>query len=199
MADAQSGGGKSSLAATVVVLLLLTLIGAGTGFAVGALVGAPPPDQEMKVAEAAPGEGEGPGEKKKDDRASPKKDGAGRGEDGGDAEVIAAFEVPAPVAPDEPLTVVPLQPIITNLAAPQGVWLRVEASILVKQGGGRGGTQTLAEETGASILAYLRTLSLQDIEGASAFLAFRDDLDDLVRTVSRGAAAKVLVKSLVVE
>jgi flagellar FliL protein len=49
------------------------------------------------------------------------------------------------------------------------------------------------------ILGYLRTIRLSQIEGASGFLAFRDDLDDLVKTASRGDVRKFLIKSLVVE
>jgi flagellar FliL protein len=96
------------------------------------------------------------------------------------------------------MIVVPLEPIITNLAAPQGVWLRIEASLLASAGHAHA-PQAMAAEMAAAMLAYIRTLKLSDIEGNSGFLAFRDDLDDLVMIASHGAARQVLVKSLVVE
>jgi flagellar FliL protein len=206
MADEPEGTAKSSPMSTILVLLLLTLIGAGTGFAVGALLGTPPAAEEVKLAGEVEGVDLAPDDSKKAKpaKAGKKEEGghgasSSTGGDDGGAAVIAAFATPPLLAEDEPLTVVALPPIITNLAAPRDVWLRVEASILVQGGGGHGNQEVLAAKVGADLLTYLRTLSLQDIEGASAFLAFRDDLDDQVRTLSHGAVAKVLIKSLVVE
>ncbi len=186
----------SSMVTTIVVILLLTLIGAGTGLGVGALLAPSPAVEKMASADPAAAQDGDHGSP-----AAKPAESAGHGEAEAkpeEAAVAAAFEVPIPIPLEEPMVVVPLEPMITNLAAPAGVWLRVEASLLASKDKGHA-PQALAAEMGAAILAYIRTLKLGDIEGNSGFLAFRDDLDDLVRIASHGAAQKVLIKSLVVE
>lgn len=181
---------------TIVVVLLLTLIGAGAGLGVGAMLASPAAMEKVAIAEPQAAADDGHGAP----AAKPAEKG-GHGEEekhAGDGGVAAAFEVPIPIPVEEPMVVVPLEPMITNLAAPAGVWLRVEASLLASKDKSRA-PQALAAEMGAAILAYIRTLKLGDIEGNSGFLAFRDDLDDLVKIASHGAAQKVLIKSLVVE
>lgn len=188
---------KSSALTMIVGVLLLTLIAAGAGLGVGVML-APTPGAEQLAAAAEP-------EAAPDTRAAPKEEAAGHGAPAADphgtapdAAVIAAFEVPVPVPIEGPMIVVPLEPIITNLAAPEGVWLRIEASLLASAGHAHA-PQAMAAEMAAAMLAYIRTLKLSDIEGNSGFMAFRDDLDDLVKIASHGAARQVLVKSLVVE
>jgi flagellar protein FliL len=199
MADATAPPkAKSSIAVLLVVLLLLTLIGAGTGLGVGAMLASAPDAEPVKVATNEADAGDGHGDGQTAETGDHGTAGAGHGEAPADGDVIAAFQVPAPVPLDEPMIVVPLEPMITNLAAPEGVWLRVEASLLASKELAPA-PAILAAEMGAIILAYLRTLKLGDIEGGSGFLAFRDDLDDLVKIASHGAAKKVLVKSLVIE
>lgn len=183
--------GKSSLMMFIVVVLLLSLVGAGTGFAVGALLGKPageaPP---APVAVSSPAK-EKTGEKTTEKAVA---HGAAKG-DGEDAQPLAFAP---PVEPDVPTAVVPLAPIITNLAEPEGAWVRVEGSLLAVQDS-KEKPEVLAEKMTGDILGYLRTIRLSQIEGASGFLAFRDDLDDLVKTASGGDVRKFLIKSLVVE
>lgn len=189
---------KSSALTAIVVVLLLTLIAAGAGLGVGAMLAPTPGAQQWATAaepEPAPDNGHAAPKEEAADHGAPSADPHGAAPD---AAVIAAFEVPVPVAIDEPMIVVPLEPIITNLAAPAGVWLRIEASVLASAAHAHA-PQAMAAEMGAALLAYIRTLKLSDIEGNSGFLAFRDDLDDLVKIASHGAARQVLVKSLVVE
>jgi flagellar FliL protein len=199
MANAPDNSKPKSSALTMIVgVLLLTLIAAGAGLGVGVML-APAPGAEQlaeaTVAETAPDTGHAAPKKETADHGAPAADPHGAAPD---AAVIAAFEVPVPVPIEEPMIVVPLEPIITNLAAPQGVWLRIEASLLASAGHAHA-PQAMAAEMAAAMLAYIRTLKLSDIEGNSGFLAFRDDLDDLVMIASHGAARQVLVKSLVVE
>ena len=181
---------------TIIVVLLLTLIGAGTGLGVGALLAPSPAMEKAASADSASAPDDGHG-----GPAAKPAESAGHGEAEAkpeEAAVAAAFEVPIPIPLEESMVVVPLEPMITNLAAPAGVWLRVEASLLASKDKSHA-PQVLAAEMGAAILAYIRTLKLGDIEGSSGFLAFRDDLDDLVKIASHGTARQVLIKSLVVE
>jgi flagellar FliL protein len=206
-AKAETKDKGPSLMMFVVMVLLLTLVGAGTGFAVGALLGKPaevaaePPPVAATTAKAAPhggedkknsdGEGHGGGSK-----SAP--EGGGHGATATDGETLPPVEAAAPIEAEVPTVVVPLSPIITNLAAPDGTWVRVEGSLLARQESVEK-PEVLAEKMTGNILAYLRTLRLAQIEGASGFLAFRDDLDDLVKTTSAGDVRQFMIKSLVVE
>ena len=76
-----------------------------------------------------------------------------------------------------------LSPIITNLASPERTWIRLEASIVIDgEGDAKGLAATITEDT----VAYLRTLSLPLIEGASGLLHLREDLNDRARIRSGG-------------
>jgi flagellar protein FliL len=196
MADAPAKDQGPSLVMLIVVLLLLTLVGAGTGFAVGALLGKPAAPQVAAPAEPDPK----PAEKKSEAKPAEAKSESAAAAHGGEGEAAKtpAVTFAPPVEAEVPTIIVPLQPMITNLAAPEGAWIRVEGSLIAKAESVEK-PEVLAETMSAGILAYLRTLRLSQIEGASGFLAFRDDLDDLVKTASNGDVRKVLIKSLVVE
>ena len=193
MADDKPKGSGPSLVMLLVVVLLLTLVGAGTGFAVGALLSNSGTPSALPVA--APADAKATAEEKPAAGHAAEKPAHGAG---AEAEAPAVVIFPPPVEADVPVVIVPLQPIITNLAAPEGAWVRVESSLLARKESAQS-AELLAEKTSGHILAYLRTLRLSQIEGASGFLAFRDDLDDLVRTTSNGDVRKLLIKSLVVE
>jgi flagellar protein FliL len=186
-----------SLIMLVVIMLLLTLVGAGTGFAVGALLAKPAAPQLAAPAAADPAKLAAKAEAKPPAKGEAKSAEASPAAHGETAPA-AAIEMAPPVEAEVPTVIVPLSPIITNLAAPEGAWVRVEGSLIARKESVEK-PEVLAETTTAAILAYLRTLRLSQIEGASGFLAFRDDLDDLVKTTSNGDVRQVLVKSLVVE
>ncbi len=91
----------------------------------------------------------------------------------------------------------PLSPIVTNLASPERAWIRIEASLVID---GEGvDTKALAASVTEDTLAYLRTLSLPLIEGASGFLHLREELNDRVRVRSAGKAREMIMHSLIVE
>jgi len=94
--------------------------------------------------------------------------------------------------------VIPLQPIVTNLAGSNNVWIRMESSVLLKKNG-EGKPEILASQLSQHILAYLRTLRMSDLQGAGALPAISQDLNEIVGTVSEGQAKGVLVSGLVFE
>ena len=97
-------------------------------------------------------------------------------------------------------TVVKLQPVTTNLREPFRSWVRLEGALIVK---GKEVDEKALEELGAlvqqDVLAYLRTLALKDLEGASNLAYLRDDLNERARLRSEGRAAEFVILSLVVE
>lgn len=94
-------------------------------------------------------------------------------------------------------TVKAIPPIVTNLASTTKIWVRMEASIIVD--GTEEGVELLAAEVGADTLAYLRTLTLSDIEGASGLAYLRSDLNERALIRSKGRVLEFVIGSLVVE
>lgn len=119
----------------------------------------------------------------------------------------------APVEPEEPqvetvkateaslaeaqeaLGVVYLEPITTNMAGPTGTWVRLEAAIVFD-----GPTDMLiAQMIQQDVVAYLRTVKVHQIEGASGFQHLRSDLEERARLRSGGKVSRVLVRTLLFE
>jgi flagellar protein FliL len=91
-----------------------------------------------------------------------------------------------------------LKPVLTNLSAPSSTWVRLEASIIFKNGD-IPNPQIAASEIRDDIMSYLRTLSLSDLEGPSALLHLRDDLGDRAALRTNGRVAELVIESFVVQ
>ncbi|TVR05888.1 MAG: hypothetical protein EA385_03035 [Salinarimonadaceae bacterium] len=91
-----------------------------------------------------------------------------------------------------------LTPVVTNLRSPADVWIRVDLA-LVMEAPDEPTRDRLAAEIAADTLAYLRTLDLARIEGASGLLFLREDLTDRAAARSQGAVREVVLESLVVQ
>ncbi len=89
-------------------------------------------------------------------------------------------------------------PVVANLASPQDVWVRVEASIIVADEE-IASPDVLAGEIAGDIVAYLRTVSLQQIEGPSGLLHLREDLNDRVAIRSNDQVRELIIETLVVQ
>ncbi|WP_342151281.1 flagellar basal body-associated FliL family protein [Methylorubrum sp. SB2] len=87
---------------------------------------------------------------------------------------------------------------VTNLAEPADAWVRIESSIVFKTGTLPNPDVTLAEIR-ADAVAYLRTMSLAQIEGASGLQHLREDLNERVAIRTKGAVRELIVESLVVQ
>ena len=98
----------------------------------------------------------------------------------------------------EQASVRPLPPIITNLAGQQRSWVRIEASLLLaREASDDDGV--LAARVAEDIVAYLQTVSVSDIEGASGFQHVRDDLKDRARIRSEGRARDLVIHTFIIE
>ena len=181
-AQAKTGGGAMIF---VVIALLLTLVGAGTGFTVGAVlqttpaaeISAAPPRSVAPSKETAPAHS--PENKTPDAETASEEDAA---------EVIDARSLKA----------IPFPPVLTTLAEPKGGWIRLEGSILVRADSEEP-PELLAEKAGEQILTYLRSVRLKQIEGAAGVLGLRDDLNETVKALSNGQVQGVLIHGLAVE
>jgi flagellar FliL protein len=91
-----------------------------------------------------------------------------------------------------------LPAIITNLAAPERAWIRLEAS-LVMENEQSAEANALAGAIVEDIVAFLRTVSLRQLQGASGYQHLREDLNDRVRMRGGGKVRDLLIQNLVVE
>ena len=76
--------------------------------------------------------------------------------------------------------------------------MRIESSVVFNTGALPNPDVTLAEIR-ADALAYLRTLSMAQIEGANGLQHLREDLNERVATRTKGAVRELIVESLVVQ
>ncbi|WFU09505.1 flagellar basal body-associated FliL family protein [Rhizobium sp. CB3090] len=115
------------------------------------------------------------------------------------AVVQAAAQAPAgekqAAAAAEANGIVQLDPITTNLAYPSQNWIRLEIALMFK---GKPDPQ-LAEAIHQDILAYVRTVSLQQVEGPRGFQYLRDDIQERVDLRSEGRVSKVMFRTFVIE
>lgn len=97
-----------------------------------------------------------------------------------------------------PSTIYNLPSIVTNLGAPQDTWIRLEGSIVfdpkvVPH------PEAVAARIGEDTLAYLRTVTLKQLEGPVGLEAIRDDLNERAATRSGGKVREFVIRTLVVQ
>jgi flagellar FliL protein len=97
----------------------------------------------------------------------------------------------------EKVTVHALPPIVTNLASPARAWIRIEASLVTEDDSSE--TKANAAKVAEDAVAYLRTLSLPMLEGASGLLHLREDLLERARLRTNGKVQDLIVHTLIVE
>lgn len=91
---------------------------------------------------------------------------------------------------------VKLPEILTNLAGPKKTWVRLEGQLVTEDGGA---DSVLTAQIAEDIVAYLRTVPLSSLEGASGFQALRANLKDRVRIRSQGLAKDLIIQAFIVE
>jgi flagellar protein FliL len=125
----------------------------------------------------------------------------------------AAFQAlrPAPPAPDKPVqestasapaaqasTIIDLPPIVTNLGAPQDTWVRLEGSIIFDPKT-LPHPEAVAAQIGDDVLAYLRTVSLHQLEGPVGLENIRQDLNERAAARSGGKVHAFVIRTLVAQ
>lgn len=120
---------------------------------------------------------------------------------GGPVPVPAAPENEGKVAqPDAPEpsagpTLVVLAPITTNIASPAETWIRMEVSVVYDAPQ----PPAMADDIHQDLLAFVRTLKMHQIEGASGYQHLKADLEERASIRSQGHAKQVLIRTLLVE
>ena len=187
--DAKPGdkpAGKSGMGGLIVSLVAATALAAGAGFANATFVTA-------RLAPAAAGLASAP------PMEAPAAHGAA-GKPGGEAHGAADAHGGKPKYNPDAAVSGPrdLPPIVTNLAAPEGTWIRLEASIFV-DGLDAKTADLLQREIPADIMTYLRTLSLPQIQGGLGLQHLREDLNERVAARSQGKIKEIIVSTMVVQ
>jgi len=91
--------------------------------------------------------------------------------------------------------IVHIDPITTNLGSPAEMWIRLELSLVFT---GEADV-AMAELIHQDLLAYMRTVKVHQIQGASGFQHLKADLTERARIRSDGAVREVLVRTMLVE
>jgi flagellar FliL protein len=167
-----------SLVVQIAVLLVLTAVAAGIGWFSGGFLGSSQPPATAPAeapAEAPAAGGHGP--------ASDTAGAAGHG------------EAPASgAAPSNRL--VDLGPITTNLAVPDTIWIRLELSLLFEKEPEDPDLPLIIQQ---DIMAYIRTVKLVQVQGASGYQHLKSDLLERARIRSKGIVKDVLVRTMIFE
>jgi flagellar FliL protein len=167
---------KSSIVVLAAAIGVLTLVGGGGGWFLGKMLApALQPPAQPAVAGQSPAAAPAPAAEA---AAAPAAEGGHGGAEG------------APAASH----VVDLKPILTNLAYPSDNWVRLEVSLVFKQAV----DDQLAESVHQDILAYMRTVSLQQIQGPRGFQYLRDDLKERIDMRTQGKVADLLFRTFVI-
>lgn len=119
---------------------------------------------------------------------------------------VAASSAATSPAKDEPGNDTPvvemgsldLPPVVTNLAAPPDIWVRIEGTILF-EGKTLPHGDALAGEIAGDMLAFMRTQTLAQIQGVAGLQHLRQDLNERIATRSEGRVREFIIKSLVVQ
>lgn len=167
---------EPSLVMTGAVLLVLSALGGGAGWFLGMSAGERAPDTEMTPSQTA---------------ASYTDLDATEEENKAEEEANKARLEQADAAPE----IVPLAPITTNLSFPSDSWVRLEIALVFQEEA----DLNLAETIHQDLLAYMRTVSLQQIEGARGFQHLRDDLSERAAIRSEGRVSNLLFRTFLIE
>lgn len=96
------------------------------------------------------------------------------------------------------LVVHELQPMLANLASPENAWIRVQAALVFSKKDVPEPDQTAAQITD-DLVAYLKTLSAAQLQGASGLQHLREDLNDRAAIRSDGHVREVVIETMVVQ
>ena len=111
---------------------------------------------------------------------------------------VAATSSAAPVPYSSTVAVRELAPIIVNLASPPDSRIRLQVALVFTKGAIEE-PAVMAAQINGDIVAFLKTLSLTELQGASGLQALREDLNERAATRSQGKVREVIIEALVVE
>jgi flagellar protein FliL len=91
----------------------------------------------------------------------------------------------------------PLAPIITNLGSPPDLFIRLQAAVVLAPNTPE--ANLVVTKVNDDIVAYLRTVSLSELQGPTGFQYLREDLKKRAVQLGGGKVRDFLVTSFVIE
>jgi len=171
--------------------LIVVLVGVGAGYGVGNfLQGSSVPEDAAKAPAGGAAEAAKAGEGAHGPAPKPEKEGEA-------SQDQAATEEDEPIDPSD-IGVTFLPPVVTNIADPQSVWVRLEGEITYRKSGEKK-PDVLAPTVSEQIVNYLRTLKLSDLQGTDGIHFVSEDINNIVRSLNGGQVREVLITGLIVE
>ena len=99
---------------------------------------------------------------------------------------------------DSPSQIVAIKPIIVNLAGVEKAFVRVQGSIVFNEVDEEN-SELLVSQVESDIAAYLRTLKVSDLEGATGLQNLREDLDQRAKTRADGIIREFILETMVIQ
>lgn len=109
-----------------------------------------------------------------------------------------AATIASPIPYSGDIDVHELPPIVTNLANPADARVRLQVSIVFHKKAVEN-SAILTAQVGDDIVAFMKTVALKDLEGASGLQNLREDLSDRASTRSQGKVSEVIIEALVIQ
>ncbi len=91
-----------------------------------------------------------------------------------------------------------LPPVVANLTAPEGSWVRLQIAIVYNKTDAPQ-IDVLSSKISDDTLGYLRTLSLTQIQGANGLQHLREDLSERAAVRSEGHVKEVMIEMMVIQ
>lgn len=111
----------------------------------------------------------------------------------------APAKTAAPPVAESTVALKELTPIVTNLAAPNArAWIRLQAAVVYEKADAPQ-IDILAAKVGDDVLAVMRTLTLEDLQGASGLELLREDLNERANIRSDGHIKELIIEMLVIQ
>ena len=164
---------KSSFMSTLIEWIVVTLIAGGAGFALTVM------NPAQNSAERNAADTSAPGKLTAEKKVGEKK------------------ELAAVCSPGGP-SMIDLPPIVTNIANPADTWVRLEGSIVFDPKT-LPHPEVVAAEIATDELAYLHTVSVNELQGPIGLENIRQDLRDRAMVRSNGKVTELLLKTLVLQ
>jgi len=105
---------------------------------------------------------------------------------------------PSPTALQPNASVFDLPAIVTNLGSPADTWIRLEASFIYDPKI-TPHPDALGGQISDDILAFLRTISLSQVQGIAGLQNLRLDINERAAIRSNGAVKELVIRSLVIQ
>ncbi|MEG8098973.1 flagellar basal body-associated FliL family protein [Candidatus Liberibacter brunswickensis] len=90
--------------------------------------------------------------------------------------------------------IITLQPIITNFDSSPKNWIRLDLSLMCNDIPDEFFVETLHQD----IMAYVRSLSINQITGPQGFQYFKEDIKELVKLRSNGFISNIILRTFIV-